>query len=463
MDRIYPSLSISDQGLQAKSLWSVLAYLMIFSAVAVFIVAWFSGAIGFSLPHPSFWLLLMVSGMLLGSVLLSLTLYFPVTQKAQQVGVYKQRWTQGRWVTWILALLLSGLYVCIYWFPAYIGFANGINGENTGLVALFDGLKQFFSGNTQDRANQWFAYGSLYTLIVLSLGIKFMLKYRKSRYQRKRTLVLILAQLIFAYLIPEILAGLNYNDISNDAGSHLGWYDSDLKNTWPLDYDFFYEGHLDAMQQPEYQPIGMLYLLWGILMFTVVTPVLTYFYGKRWYCSWICGCGALAETAGDAFRQLSSKKLVAWKIERWMVHGVLLLVIAMTFATLYAHFSHQSEIFGLNVYQYFQRPYGFFIGAIFSGVIGVGFYPLMGNRVWCRFGCPMAAYMGIVQRFKSRFRITTTGGSCISCGQCSVYCEMGIDVRSYAQKGEEIKRAACVGCGICASVCPRGVLKLENK
>jgi ferredoxin len=39
---------------------------------------------------------------------------------------------------------------------------------------------------------------------------------------------------------------------------------------------------------------------------------------------------------------------------------------------------------------------------------------------------------------------------------------MGIDVRAYAQKGENIVRSSCVGCGICAAVCPRGVLKLEN-
>lgn len=39
---------------------------------------------------------------------------------------------------------------------------------------------------------------------------------------------------------------------------------------------------------------------------------------------------------------------------------------------------------------------------------------------------------------------------------------MGIDVRAYAQKGQNIVRASCVGCGICAEVCPRGVLKLEN-
>ena len=74
----------------------------------------------------------------------------------------------------------------------------------------------------------------------------------------------------------------------------------------------------------------------------------------------------------------------------------------------------------------------------------------------------MAATLGIMQRFRSRFRITTNGVQCISCGNCSTYCEMGIDVRSYAQRGENIVRASCVGCGICSAVCPRGVLKLEN-
>jgi ferredoxin len=39
---------------------------------------------------------------------------------------------------------------------------------------------------------------------------------------------------------------------------------------------------------------------------------------------------------------------------------------------------------------------------------------------------------------------------------------MGIDVKAYAQRGENIVRASCVGCGICSAVCPRGVLKLEN-
>ena len=124
-------------------------------------------------------------------------------------------------------------------------------------------------------------------------------------------------------------------------------------------------------------------------------------------------------------------------------------------------FSGSQHILGVDSYK-LRQWYGFFIGATFSGVVGVGFYPLMGTRVWCRFGCPMAAILGLQQRFFSRFRITTNGGQCISCGNCSTYCEMGIDVRAYAQRGQNVVRASCVGCGICAAVCPRGVLKLEN-
>jgi hypothetical protein len=45
----------------------------------------------------------------------------------------------------------------------------------------------------------------------------------------------------------------------------------------------------------------------------------------------------------------------------------------------------------------------------------------------------MAAILGLQQRLLSKFRITTNGGQCF-CGNCSTYCEMGIDVRSYAEK-----------------------------
>ena len=408
------------------------------------------------------WYLAATLGLILGGITIySLRTYLTKPAGIQNNKVYLNSLTNRSLWAYLVGILLTVFYIELYWFPELLGNKTGAMGANEGLIGFFDPLAKFFRG-PEAQASQWFVYGTLYTLVILALGIKFLFKYRHNRYQMIRTGSVIIAQLVLAYFIPEILAALNFNDVTSAAGDYQGWYDTDIKNTWPLDYDFFYDWHLDAMQAEAYQPVGMIYLFVGIAMFLIVTPVLTYFVGKRWYCSWICGCGGLAETAGDPFRQLSSKKMSAWKLERWLIHGIMIWIFLMTLASLYGYFFNAHQVFGLDLYTYFQKPYGFVIGAAFSGVIGVGFYPLLGNRVWCRFGCPMAGYMGIIQRFKSRFRITTNGGQCISCGNCSTYCEQGIDVRAYAQRGQNIVRASCVGCGICSAVCPRGVLKLEN-
>jgi polyferredoxin len=274
-----------------------------------------------------------------------------------------------------------------------------------------------------------------------------IIHYRHSKYQILRTVSVMFFQTAFAFLIPEILIRLNKPYF-------------DFKNIWPLDYGFFFDSRLNELTSQG--TLGLFMLGWGIALIIIGVPVFVYFFGKRWYCSWVCGCGALAETLGDPYRQLSNKSVKAWKAERWIIHSVLAFAIIMTAGVIYTYWSGTSWFLFFDTYK-LREIYGAFIGAGFAGVVGTGFYPLMGNRVWCRFGCPLAAYLGIVQRFKSRFRITTNGGQCISCGNCSTYCEMGIDVRWYAQRGQNIVRSSCVGCGVCSSVCPRGVLNLEVK
>lgn len=351
-------------------------------------------------------------------------------------GIFHNALNNRGWIGIVIGTLLIGFYIIIYFYDAYI----------MNWIILVEPLKKVIVPDGE--SSQWFLYGFLYTFAVLVMGARMIVKYRHSKYQIFRTISVMFFQLALAFLIPEILVRLNQPYF-------------DFKNMWPLDYDFFDAWHINMLTTAG--GIGIFMFAWGISLFLIGVPVFVYFFGKRWYCSWVCGCGGLAETAGDPFRHLSDKSLKAWKIERWLVHGVLVFAIIMTGAVLYNFISGTSSIFGLDTYTYLRRPYGFMIGSIFSGVVGTGFYPFMGNRVWCRFGCPLAAYLGLVQRFKSRFRITTNGGQCISCGNCSTYCEMGIDVRWYAQRGQNIIRSSCVGCGVCSSVCPRGVLNLEAK
>ncbi len=545
-----------------------------------------------------------------GTILFANDLYLDKHAGIKNDGVFFKSMTSRGFLAWATGILLTLFYVVLYWFPQYLGL--NAEGANTGVVGLFDPLSKLISGGP---ASQWFVYGTLYTVAILAFGYKFILKYRHNKYEIIRTCSVMFFQLGFAFLIPEILVRLNQP-----------YYD--FKLIWPLNYELFAGYKIDEFISAG--NIGLMMLIFGILSIFVITPILTFKFGKRWYCSWVCGCGGLAETAGDSYRHLSDKREVAWKIERWVVHSVVVFVTVMTIAVVYSYlagnessgisqysdlkgkvalisaqadksvgeriaaaeksgakgvvvinkeqpgkninvessiplhveyivvsekenkhaleniqrgkgatfsnqfadgpnmtiapatttafydnlwlskedfmwgavvlltlvfgwvmlfrrkqlakdakygaigyfvivisillityFSGSGKLFFFDAYQ-LRKSYGFVIGSIFSGVIGVGFYPIFGSRVWCRFGCPMAAILGFQQRLFSRFRITTNGGQCISCGNCSTYCEMGIDVRAYAQKGENIVRSSCVGCGICSAVCPRGVLKLEN-
>jgi Pyruvate/2-oxoacid:ferredoxin oxidoreductase delta subunit len=332
---------------------------------------------------------------------------------------------------WTLGVVLTTFYVLLYWYSSTL----------EGLVRLHDPLSQVLRDKAADH---WFVYGTFYTAAILVMGAKALAKYRHSRYQILRTSVIMASQLGMAYLLPAFFAKLNQPEVY-------------LSYLWPLAYDKLFPGTIENFLKAG--NMGWFIVGWFVVGTLLATPVLTYFFGKRWYCSWVCGCGGLANTFGDPFRQNSDKSLRAWRIERWTVHGVLVWIVLMT-ALLWAA-PHLPASWHPALHT-LKQWYGFLIGAAFAGVAGVGFYPLLGTRVWCRFGCPMAAVLGLLQRFQSRFRITTNGAQCISCGNCSKYCEMGIDVRWYAQRGQDIIRASCVGCGLCSAVCPRGVLSLEN-
>ena len=473
--------------------------------IGIFIL--FLAFLNVSFPHKSIWLTVSIFSIFIGVVIFANRTYLHKLEGISNNGVFHKSISNRGIIAWSLGIVLTLFYIALYWFPKYLGL--GENGaKNSGIIGFFDPLSLVLNGKI---ASQWFVYGTLYTMAILGLGYKFILKYRHNKYQLVRTISVMFFQLGFAFLIPEILEKLN---------PEKAYFAKDLKNMWPLNYYFFNDWHLKNLLNGG--NLGMFMLFFGVAMIFIISPILTYFYGKRWYCSWVCGCGGLAETAGDSFRHLSISTKKAWKLERWSIHIVLAFSFIMTIAVVFTFLNDNPTLSFITKNQFiygivgfliiftavlfiFKRKdldtdakftigtlvaiiivslginffsgntnilfidsfklrewYGFAIGSAFSGVIGVGFYPILGNRVWCRFGCPMAAILGLQQRLFSKFRITTNGGQCISCGNCTTHCEMGIDVRSYAQKGENIVRSSCVGCGICSAVCPRGVLKLEN-
>jgi len=407
----------------------------LFAALTATGFAFFVSA-AFGLPVGQGWtaLLLCYGLITAGTIGWTVDIYRLTTPDIKNHGNFQRNVQSRGWMAWFLFLSFSVFYICYYWWPQYL----------QGITRLMDPLSYLLRGVPADH---WFLYSYLYSVAVLLMAIRMFYRFRHSRYQIIRTVSVTFFQLVLAFLVPSILRSFNQPEF------YFTYF-------WPLQPKYLFPADVQGLI---HHPggWGQAMAVWAAMAAFIATPLLTYFYGKRWYCSWVCGCGGLAETLGDPFRHLSNKRLSAWKFERWSIHLVLVIITLGTIL-LWANHATGGGVLGLGALSYyFKKSYSFVVMSILAGAVGVSFYPLMGSRVWCRFFCPLAAILGIFQRYLSRFRITTNGEQCMSCGNCSTYCEMGIDVRSYAQRGANIIRASCVGCGLCSAVCPRGVLNLE--
>ncbi len=336
--------------------------------------------------------------------------------QAGLLDTYRHPVQSRQWHAWALSALILASYLVLYFTDVLEAPARALR-----------------------LGSKWTLYGLVYSLAMVIGGAFFLRRHGNSRYHRIRTVTVVLVQVLLAFALPVVMTVLG----------HREYYFSYF---WPLKIEYFFPEVI--LQQP------FLIVLYSFVGSLIVFPVAGYYLGKRFYCSWICGCGGLANTAGEPFRHLSDKSARAWRFEKHSVYAVLglailtTIVVGLNWAIGREHPRFATFAFGVQAF------YQFWVGAILAGVLGVGLYPLMGTRVWCRFACPMAAVLGLIQKF-GRFRITVKKDMCISCGNCSTYCEMGIDVRQYAMANQSFKRAACVGCGMCAHMCPRGVLKLE--
>jgi len=86
-------------------------------------------------------------------------------------------------------------------------------------------------------------------------------------------------------------------------------------------------------------------------------------------------------------------------------------------------------------------------------------------RPLCRFGCPYAFFMGIMNRF-SMFKIKKDDAKCTQCGICDALCPVGLtDLGSSYQNftSNPSRRYACIRCLTCVASCPQNALSLTYK
>jgi len=276
---------------------------------------------------------------------------------------------------------------------------------------------------------------------------------RKDKFQIWRYISLLGFQWIFFFLVPEFLFqwAIKYRWVgealaSDPTFAEQAWRSYGLVYAWPLFfYAFFYDPH-------------KIWVIWGVVLSFGIIPLLALWHGKR-YCSWICGCGGLAETFGDRWRHLAPKGRASLRWER-MNLAVLILAVVVTGGMLLR------DAVGIfrNPVSLSLQFYRVVVDIWLVGILPVTLYPFLGGKIWCRYWCPLAKVMELFSRAYTRLGISRyrieANDKCIACTECSRNCLVGIDVMSYAMKQEPITNAnsCCIGCGICVSVCPMDVL-----
>ncbi len=324
-----------------------------------------------------------------------------------------------------------------------------------------------------------FYYSLAYCLAVIIFGVR-RIKRRRTPYIKLQTLTLMTIQTIPLFALPYVvLPWVGYNGFF-DPGRLLTpvadalfpasqwaehgreyWRALGFILAWPL---YFWNVFT---HQPMWAWLGI-----SLVQTFVIIPLIIWRWGKGAYCGWICSCGALAETLGDAQRQKMPHGPL-WNRLNMVGQVVLVLAFLLLILRLAAWLlPHDHWVNALYMGLFLGRDinwgwlsfplsilnYAWTVDLFLAGILGVGLYWHFSGRVWCRFACPLAALMHIYARF-SRFRILADKKKCISCNVCTSVCHQGIDIMNFANKDLPMADPQCVRCSACVESCPTGVLE----
>ena len=387
-------------------------------------------------------------------------------------------WNVTKYINALIAYFAFILFVILGVYLLFKFIKNNIKNFDLGwnsfkysyfiFVAVFMSVVYFgekYFGFSLWGKSQGFYYTGLYSLTILIFGLR-RIKVKPTKYIIYQTWTLILIQIIPLFLLPEFILpylgkigalggpdGFVMQQIfptGNWEGAQPSyWRSYGFILAWPLNLGNLYDGNITTF-----------WLVFSIVQTFVIIPLIVYKWGKGAYCGWICSCGALAETLGDEYRSLA---LHGEKPKRWENIGQYILAAAFLVTGLkLISVLYNIQIPVINepvnyTADFLHVFYYLAIDIIFAGVLGLGVYFFLSGRVWCRFGCPLAALMHIYARF-SKYRIFSEKKKCISCNICTKVCHMGIDVMNYANKGIPMNDVECVRCSACVVNCPTQVL-----
>lgn len=377
--------------------------------------------------------------------------------------------TPGRWAAfaafvafcaWLYDWKSGGFFTALWtrngWFPTNL---PGLLASAGGRVAAAASDRRTLLGTLAiSAAGPAFWYTLAYSIVIVVFGIR-RIRRRRTPYVLAQTFVLMGIQVLPLFLVPELIlplldahgalprpiADALFPVVSYGHGREF-WRAYGFVLAWPLNvYNVF-------THEPLWAWIAI-----GFVQTCVLIPLGVYLYGKGFYCGWICSCGALAETLGDTHRHKMPHG-PGWNRLNLFGQGILAVAIALLLVRIAGWALPDGNWADRLFDPVLGAGYKWTVDVFLAGVVGYGVYFWYSGRFWCRFMCPLAAWMHVVARF-SRFAIAADKPRCISCNRCTSVCHMGIDVMGFANKGLPMQDPECVRCSACVQVCPTGVLE----
>jgi len=223
---------------------------------------------------------------------------------------------------------------------------------------------------------------------------------------------------------------------------------------------------------------------------SLILVVMTLLLG-RVFCGWVCPLGTLNNMTGFLRKTSGREKRAGWYRLKYLILFFLLvssvfgmqlvgifdplsLLIRSLSVSINPIFNYGLTAFFDGIYRLdakpltgisepmymmmkkfllaFQQPYfiqGTFIGSIFLFVLGLN---LRENRFWCRYLCPLGAFLGILSRFSLLKR--SVSEDCTACGACNNVCQGN----AAPHEKEEWKDSECFYCWNCDDVCPQNAV-----
>jgi|TARA_Y100000310_G_scaffold159111_1_gene158571 Fe-S-cluster-containing hydrogenase component 2 len=274
-------------------------------------------------------------------------------------------------------------------------------------------------------------------IVYLSLAGLVWWRYPQ-RSVRMRIIILIVLQTCFERLpvwLPPAYGG-------GDGG-----YTTSLFLYWPLSIRSVF-----IATDHGWERVAVIYTVWAIIGSLVILPVITYFRGRRFYCTMLCRWALISETLGEPFRSRAPKGRWAQYLENTPT-ALLGIVVVLTLLM----------ALGLNIRvgsSSLSQWYQLILINYLTFIVSVGIIPILGARARCRYICPMGAYLRFFQTH-GRFRLVADASACISCSRCDETCDMGIGIMRSARTGGLLNSGQCTGCGLCVAVCPTSVLSFS--